>query len=122
MFGVDVYGSEDFGRSLFEDRTASERAFFGRGAENRQAKVRETARETQDRLFEDIGRYFCVSAQAEQVETQNASSGLERLTESFADVPLARRGSAALYAENVRTYTAVGGFQFSADTESAEPF
>lgn len=122
MFGVDVYGVEDFGRPLFEDGTATKRAFLSGGAENRKAKVCETARETQDRLFEDIGRYFCVSAQDEQMETQNTSSGLERPEESFADFPLARRGSAALYAENIRTYTARGGFQFSADTESSEPF
>ena len=122
MFGVNVYGSENIRRAKSEDGTATERAFFSGGAENREKKICQTTRETQDRLFEDIGRYFCVSAQAEQVETQDTSSCLEGLEESFADFPLTRRDSAALYAENIRTYTSRRGFQFGADTESLEPF
>lgn len=118
MFGVDVYGAEDFRCSCSEDGTASKGAFYGCGTENRETEECATAREAEERLFESIGRYFHISSQAEQVETQDETGSLERLAESFADVPLARQCRAALNAENIRTYTATGGFHFVTDTES----
>ena len=97
MFGVDVYGAEDFGCSLFEDGTASTGTLHGSGAKDRQEEARAASRKAEAGLFEDIGRYFHLFSQAEQMEAQDAFD-----------------------AENIRTYTATGGFQFVSDTKSPQ--
>lgn len=76
-----LHGSEGFGYPQAEDLRLTERPIFGGGAENREAKTDTLAEETTSGLFEDIGEYFRIREQAEQVEDEDASGGLER----FAD-------------------------------------
>ena len=116
-----MHGFEDFGRSFAENGTATEGTLYRHGTEDRQNAAAQASREAETRLFEDIGRYFHISAQNEQMETQNAPSSVEVFAESFNNAPIEGERLAALATENVCTYTAEGGFQFKSDTEGFKP-
>ena len=96
-----MYWNENIGCFVSENLLPDEGEILGTGAEDRQKKTDKAAEETASGLFEDIGRYFHISSQAEQVETQDEASSVERLAACQEGISPQRHTRVALYEKDL---------------------
>ena len=121
LYGGYVHGTENFGRSEYQNGTASNGTFYSSRTKDGKAEACKASEGATGELFDNIGEYFRISAQAEQLEAQNEASCLEGFAESFQSVPIEGQYLAALATENIRTYTCENGLEFVTDTKGFEP-
>lgn len=97
-----MYWSENLGCFVSENVLPTEREFFSCGAENREKAKNKITEEAESGLFENIGRYFHISSQAEQMEAEDEAGGLERLTGSQEGIQAEGHTRVTLYEKDVR--------------------
>ena len=97
-----MYWSEDIGCFVSENLLSGEREIHSSRTENRQKESNKTTREAETGLFEDIGTYFHLSSQAEQVEAEDETGSLEGFTDCQESVQAQGHTRVAFYEKDVR--------------------
>ena len=97
-----LYWSEDIGCFVSEDLLSREREIHSSRTENRQKARNKTAREAETGLFEDIGTYFHLSSQAEQVEAEDETGSLEGFADCQEGIQAQGHTRVAFYEKDLR--------------------
>lgn len=96
-----LHRAEGFGHPQTEDLRLTERPLYGGGTENRKAKTDTLAEETTSGLFEDIGEYFHIREQVEQVEDEDTAGSLERFADREEGIQAHGHTRLSLYEKDV---------------------
>lgn len=99
--GGFMYRSESLGCFVSENLLPGKRALHGDGAENRKKETNKASEEAETGLFEDIGEYFRIREQAQQVETEDETSSLERPSEREEGIQAEGHTRVTLYEKDI---------------------